>query len=67
MDEYLTSITARMHREDLLREAQQAHLAKSVREPHVWRHHLGKNLIRVGRFLADEPADKAARPRTRIA
>ena len=29
MDQYLISTTARLHREDLLREAQQAHLAKS--------------------------------------
>jgi hypothetical protein len=67
MDQYLISTTARLHREDMLREAQQAHLAKSVREPHAWRHRLGKSLMRVGRFLADEPADKAARPRARIA
>jgi hypothetical protein len=67
MDGYLTSTTARLRSEERLREAERRRLIASVREPHAWRHRLGQGLIRVGRALDDEPAEKAARPRARMA
>jgi hypothetical protein len=68
MDHYLLSTTSELHRNDLLREAEQARLGAQLREPHAWRHRLGKAFIRLGRRLADEPASRArpadaARPR----
>jgi hypothetical protein len=67
MNEYLISTAAEWHRDDLLREAEQARRATSVREPHQLRHRLGDGLIRLGRRLADEPPERAGHPRTRIA
>ena len=67
MNDYLISTAARLHREELLREAEHARLAGSVREPHALRHSVGAGLIRLGRLLADEPPEKAARPRARLA
>jgi hypothetical protein len=67
MNEYLISAAAELRRADLLREAEHARRAASVREPHQLRHRLGAGLIGLGRRLADEPPERAARPRTRIA
>ena len=67
MNDYLISTVAQLHRQELLREAEHARLATSVREPHALRHRLGAGLIRLGRLVADEPPDKAARPRSRLA
>ena len=67
MNDYLISTVAQLHRQELLREAEHARLATSVREPHALRHRLGAGLIRLGRLVADEPPEKAARSRARLA
>ena len=68
MNSYLTSTTAELRREELLREAAHERLATSLRDRHPWRRRVGQGLIHVGRLLADEPADQpaAARPRARM-
>ena len=70
MNPYLTSITAQLHREDLLREAERERFAAAALHPHAWRNRLGGVLIRAGRVLADEPPPPAparSRHRTRVA
>jgi hypothetical protein len=70
MDEYLLSATTELHRNDLLREAEQARIGAQLREPHAWRRRLGEAFIRLGRRMADEPASLArapGEPRRRIA
>ena len=67
MNDYLISTAAQLRREDLLREAEHARLVASVREPHALRHRVGAGLIGLGRLLADEPPEKTAPPRARLA
>jgi hypothetical protein len=64
---YLTLMTARMLQDERLREAEQHRLATTERTPHRWRRRVGTSLINVGRALADEPADKPAPTRARMA
>jgi hypothetical protein len=57
---YLISATAELHQQELLRNAERARLVAAVRDRHALRHRMGQRLIRVGRRLADEPADRGA-------
>lgn len=66
MDEYLLSTNVELHRNDLLREAEEARFSAQLREPRAWRHRLGEALIRLGRRMADQPAHATGKPRLRI-
>jgi hypothetical protein len=64
---YLTLMTARALQEERLREAQSHHRAATVRTPHLWRRRIGTGLIHLGEALAEEPADRPAPTRARMA
>jgi hypothetical protein len=64
---YLTLMTARALQDERLREAELRRLGTPERVPHQWRHRVGAGLIRVGRALAEEPAERPAATRARIA
>jgi hypothetical protein len=64
---YLTLMTARALQDERLREAQLHHRTAAERAPHRWRRRVGTGLITVGRALADEPAERPASTRARIA
>ena len=66
MNEYLVIANLEPHRDDLLREAEQARLAARLHDPHVWRHRVGRALIRLGRRMAAEPAFAPGKPRLRL-
>jgi len=58
MDAHLLNTHLELHRDDLLREAEQARIGAQLREPHAWRHRLGEAFIRLGRRMAAEPEPK---------
>lgn len=60
--EHLLSTAAELHREDLLREAEQARLTAGPPKPRALRRRLGEHLIRLGHRLTGDP-----RPGPRIA
>jgi hypothetical protein len=64
---YLTVMTARVLQEERLREAEQRHRSATVRAPHRWRRRVGTGLIHLGSALAEEPAERQASARARIA
>ena len=62
MDEYLLS-DVDLHRDDLLREAEQDRIGAQLHESHAWRHRVGEAFIRLGQRMAEEPPDDP-RPQT---
>ena len=67
MDEYLHSANVvDLHRDDLLREAEQDRIGAQLREPHAMRHRVGEAFIRLGHRMAEEPAGTIGRPHLRI-
>jgi hypothetical protein len=64
---YLTLMTARVLQEERLREAERHRQAVTVRQPHHWRRRVGTGLIHLGSALAEEPAERPAAARARIA
>jgi len=63
MDEYLLSANVDLHRDDLLREAEQDRIGAPLHESHAWRHRVGEAFIRLGQRMAEEPPDEP-HPRT---
>ena len=64
---YLSLMTARVLQEERLREAEQYRRGTMVRTPHQWRRRVGTGLIHLGRALAEEPAERPAPTRARMA
>jgi hypothetical protein len=64
---YLSLMTARMLQDERLREAELYRRSASVRTPHQWRRRVGNGLIHLGRVLAEEPVERPATTRARIA
>jgi hypothetical protein len=64
---YLTLMTARTLQEERLREAERYRRAAAVPAPHQWRKRVGTGLIHLGHALAEEPAERPAPTRARMA
>lgn len=64
---YLSLMTARALQEERIREAELHRRTAAARRPRQWRRRIGTGLIHLGNALAEEPAERSASARTRMA
>jgi hypothetical protein len=64
---YLSVMTARALQDERLRQAELRRQGAPERHPHQWRHRVGTGLIHLGRALAEEPPERPAATRARMA